>query len=64
MSSVRTFAVHQFSPAVLAADGASNGMLLTQRMLRELGFASEIFAFMIDPTLADVVRVRQSQAVV
>lgn len=56
MSSVRTFAVHQFSPAVLAADGASNGMLLTQRMLRELGFASEIFAFMIDPTLADVVR--------
>lgn len=56
MSPPRPLAVHQFSPAVLAADGASNGMFLTQRMLRELGFVSEIYASMIDPALADDVR--------
>lgn len=56
MSRAIPVAVHQFSHAVLMADGASNGMLFTQRILRELGFVSEIYAFMIDPALADIVQ--------
>lgn len=48
--------VDQFSPSISAGDGASNGMLFTRRLLRELGFAADIYAFGIDPALAGEVR--------
>lgn len=44
-------AVHQFSPSIAQGDGASNGMFFTQRMLRELGFESEIHVFNVPPEL-------------
>lgn len=52
----RKQAIHQFSPAVFKADGASNGMFLIQRMLLALGFESRIHAFMIDPELREAVQ--------
>lgn len=62
MSRHKPAAVHQFSPAVLPGDGASNGMFFTRRMLRELGFASELYAFTIPPALADEVRPAEALA--
>ena len=40
---MRLEAVHQFHPALTTGDGVSSGMLFTRRLLRELGFASEIY---------------------
>lgn len=48
--------VDQFSPAVAPADGVTQGILLTRRLLHELGFASEIFANHIAPELRHEVR--------
>ena len=36
-------AIHQFHPSCAAGDGVTNGLLFTQRLLRQLGFQSEIF---------------------
>lgn len=36
-------AIHQFHPSCNTGDGVTNGMLFTQRMLRKLGFESDIF---------------------
>lgn len=36
-------AVYQFHPSCATGDGVTNGMLFTQRLLRQLGFQSEIF---------------------
>ncbi len=35
--------VHQFTPTVAFGDGVANGVLLTQKLLREFGFHSDIF---------------------
>nr|WP_315475645.1 glycosyltransferase [uncultured Undibacterium sp.] len=40
---MQTKAIHQFHPACLTGDGVTNGMLFTQRLLRSLGFRSEIY---------------------
>ena len=40
---MRLKAVHQFHPALTTGDGVSSGMLFARRLLRELGFASEIY---------------------
>lgn len=36
-------AVHQFHPSCASGDGVTSGMLFTRRLLRQLGFQSEIF---------------------
>ncbi len=36
--------IHQFSFACSAGDGVTNGMLFTRKLLRQLGFASEIYS--------------------
>lgn len=36
-------AIHQFHPSCGTGDGVSNGMIFTRRLLRQLGFESEIF---------------------
>ncbi|MGV8900572.1 MAG: glycosyltransferase [Burkholderiaceae bacterium] len=48
--------IHQFSPACGIGDGITNGMFFTQRLLRELGFASEIYSTDIPAGLAHQVR--------
>ncbi len=48
--------IHQFHPACLAGDGVTNGMFFTQRLLRSLGFESEIYCEHIPPDLQDTVR--------
>ncbi len=47
----RPCAIHQYTPSITPGDGVSNGVLFTQRLLRDLGFSSEIFAGHIDPAL-------------
>ena len=49
---MRIEAVHQFHPFSAAGDGVTNGMLFTRRLLRELGFVSEIYSEVIPPELA------------
>ena len=48
-------AIHQFSIACSAGDGITNGMLLTQRLLRSAGIPSEIYCADVAPELADQV---------
>lgn len=48
-------AVHQFSIACHQGDGISNGMILTQQLLRAAGVQSEIYCVEIDPRLQDKV---------
>lgn len=49
-------AIHQFSPACSIGDGITNGMFFTQRLLRELGFESEIYSADIPAGLTNQVR--------
>ena len=46
-------AVHQFHSGTAVGDAITNAMLLTQRVLRGLGYDSRIFAEHPDPALAD-----------
>lgn len=48
---MQTKAIHQFHPACLTGDGVTNGMLFTQRLLRGLGFRSEIYCEHVPPDL-------------
>ena len=45
-------AVHQFHPSCASGDGITSGMLLTQKLLRRLGYDSEIFCEGIPPGFA------------
>jgi glycosyltransferase involved in cell wall biosynthesis len=36
-------AIHQFHPSCSSGDGVTSGMIFTRRLLRELGFASDIY---------------------
>jgi glycosyltransferase involved in cell wall biosynthesis len=45
-------AVHQFHPGCSSGDGITNGMFFTRRLLRELGFKSEIYCQHIPAELA------------
>jgi FkbM family methyltransferase len=49
-------AVHQFHSGSAVGDAITNAMLLTRRLLRQLGYASEIFVEHPDPLLGDAVR--------
>lgn len=49
-------AIHQFSPSCSVGDGVSNSMMFIRRLLRSLGFASEIFADVFPPELSGDVR--------
>ena len=46
-------AVHQFHSGSAVGDAITNAMLLTRDLLRQLGYASEIFVEHLDPALAD-----------
>ncbi|MBE9395951.1 glycosyltransferase [Pontibacterium sp. N1Y112] len=46
-------AIHQFSIVGHPGDGITNGMLLTQRLLRHAGIKSEIYCTEVDAELAD-----------
>ncbi len=48
-------AVHQFHPSCASGDGITNGMFLTQKILRRLGYQSEIYCENIPPELEPVV---------
>ena len=48
--------VHQFHPGSARGDAVTNSMLLIRRILRDLGFASEIYCDQPDPELAHVLR--------
>lgn len=43
--------IHQFSPAAHEGDGISNGMFYLQKILRELGFISNIYVDSFEPGL-------------
>lgn len=49
-------AIHQFHPSCATGDGVTNGMLFTQRLLRQLGFESDIFCENIPEELSGDVR--------
>lgn len=49
-------AVHQFHPSCAHGDGITNGMFLTQKLLRRLGHESEIYCEHIPPELAGAVQ--------
>lgn len=49
-------AIHQYSPSCAPGDGVSNGLFFTRRLLRQLGFASEIYCDYIPPPLTHEVR--------
>lgn len=49
-------AIHQFSPACGIGDGITNGMFFTQRLLRDLGFESEIYSANIPDGLIHQIR--------
>lgn len=51
-------AIHQFNQVASPGDGVTNSLLFTRRLLRGLGFASEIYADHIAPALAGDVRPR------
>lgn len=44
--------IYQFTPTITLGDGVSGGVLLTDGLLRELGFSSRIVARQIDPLLS------------
>lgn len=44
-------AVHQLTPAISTGDGVSNGVFFTRTLLREMGYASEIYAFTVPDAL-------------
>ncbi|RZI43622.1 glycosyltransferase [Herbaspirillum sp. HC18] len=48
-------AIHQYSPSCVPGDGVTNGMFFTRRLLRELGFESEIYCSNIPEPLASEV---------
>src|SRR5947208_14653240 len=45
-------AVHQFHPSTAYGDAVTNSLLLTQELLHDLGFESEIYVERADPRLA------------
>lgn len=49
-------AIHQFSPTCAVGDGVTNGLFFTRKLLRELGFQSEIYCFNIPDALRHEVR--------
>jgi FkbM family methyltransferase len=49
-------AVHQFHSGSATGDAITNAMLLTRAMLRQQGYASEIFVEHLDPLLAEELR--------
>ncbi len=51
-----TIAVHQFHHGVDVGDGVTNSLFFIQKLLRALGFDSEIFAVNIPRSLSDRVR--------
>lgn len=48
--------IHQFSFATSTGSGVTNSLFYTQKILRELGFESEIFARDVAPELRELVR--------
>ncbi len=52
----QTPAIHQFHAGSADGDGVTNGMFFTRRLLRELGFESEIYCLHVDPALAGRIR--------
>ena len=48
--------IHQLLPFIAYGDAIGNQVLELRRLLRELGYASEIFAENWDPRLSDVCR--------
>jgi glycosyltransferase involved in cell wall biosynthesis len=55
-------ALHQFSPNVAVGDGVTNGAFFTRRLLRELGFESEIYCDHVPPALTGQVLPRDALA--
>lgn len=51
-------AIHQFHPSCANGDGVSNGMIFTRRLLRELGFESEIYCDHIPSDMAHITKSR------
>ena len=45
--------IHQFTPSIVEGDGVSNGVIYTQKILKSLGFISNIYAGDIGKSLRD-----------
>lgn len=48
--------IDQFAASVAAGDGVTNSLLFTRELLRELGYASEIFSYCIPASLTGDIR--------
>ena len=57
---MRIEAVHQFHPGCAVGDGITNGMLYARRLLRELGFQSDIYCERIPEALRADIRPLQA----
>lgn len=53
---MRPRAIHQFSPSSAYGDGVTNGLLFTQKVIRSLGYDSEIYCFHVAPELSHLLR--------
>ena len=53
---MQTPAIHQFSPHFTKGDGVSNGLIFTRKLLRDMGFASEIYCEFFPEELSDQIR--------
>ncbi|MFZ6875199.1 glycosyltransferase [Undibacterium sp. Di27W] len=47
--------IHQFSPSCGRGDGVSNGMFFTRKLLREMGFSSDIYCDLVQDEVRDEV---------
>ena len=48
--------IHQFSPATAVGDGVTSGLFVTQKLLRNIGYESNIYSAYIPPALSKKVQ--------
>ncbi len=53
-------AIHQYTPDIAPADGVSSSLFFVRKILRRLGFESDIYADSIDPSMKELAHPRET----
>jgi glycosyltransferase involved in cell wall biosynthesis len=53
-------AIHQYTPDIAPADGVSSSLFFVRKILRSLGYESEIYADNIDPSMKELAHLRET----
>jgi glycosyltransferase involved in cell wall biosynthesis len=53
-------AIHQYTPDIAPADGVSSSLFFVRKILRSLGYESEIYADSIDPSMKELAHPRET----